>query len=290
MAERPSLEIPAPPPFFPRPPTAVKKSSGCRAKGQRSHCKRAAITLPKGSDHIAKGLRLPCKKPAATFLAAHGEQRACSGCRAKSQQPHSWQLMKNNGNAAVAGQKAGNHIAKACKANCVRSVHGSIAMVHCALPPWRLVLLEGRVASAASYPAWPMTEKARPKVLVFLRLWWMLLGIKGEPSELPIGFEACGGTSCKGDRMAMVAVGCRRMAGNQARMTESEAFLRVLKPAASPLRNPRSCRRMTGGDVPAIHLSTLEGASTVITAVFGRPFQGQFPLGLLSPGHSASQR
>ena len=80
-----------------------------------------------------------------------------------------------------------------CKVNSVRSVHGSIAMVHCALPPWRLVLLEGRVASAASYPAWPVTEKARPKVLVFfLRLWWMLLGIKGEPSELSIGFEACG--------------------------------------------------------------------------------------------------
>ena len=68
-----------------------------------------------------------------------------------------------------------------------------MAMVHGALPPWRLVLLEGRAASAASYPAWPVTEKARPKVLVFfLRLWWMLLGIKGEPSELSIGFEACG--------------------------------------------------------------------------------------------------
>ena len=66
-------------------------------------------------------------------------------------------------------------------------------MVHCALPPWRLVLLEGRVASEASYPAWPVTEKARPKVLVFfLRLWWMLLCIKGEPEELPIVFEACG--------------------------------------------------------------------------------------------------
>ena len=41
-------------------------------------------------------------------------------------------------------------------------------MVHCALPPWRLILLEGMVASEASYPAWPVTEKARPKVLVFL--------------------------------------------------------------------------------------------------------------------------
>ena len=37
------------------------------------------------------------------------------------------------------------------------------------LPPWRLVFLEGGVASAASYPAWDVvTEKARPKVLVFL--------------------------------------------------------------------------------------------------------------------------
>ena len=44
-------------------------------------------------------------------------------------------------------------------------------MVHCVLPPWRLVFLEGGGASVASYPAWPVTEKARPKVLVFLRLW-----------------------------------------------------------------------------------------------------------------------
>ena len=90
--------------------------------------------------------------------------------------------------------------------------------------------------------------------------------------------------------MIMIAAGCPWMAGGQARMTVPEAFLRVLKPAASPLHNPRSCRRMTGGGVPAIHLSTLEGASTIITAVFGRPFQGRFTLGLLSPGHSASQR
>ena len=40
-------------------------------------------------------------------------------------------------------------------------------MVHCALPPWRLILLEGMVASEASYPAWPVTEKSRPKALVF---------------------------------------------------------------------------------------------------------------------------
>ena len=63
-------------------------------------------------------------------------------------------------------------------------------------------------------------------------------------------FEACGGRGSKGDRMAMVAAGCPLMAGEQARMTAPGAFLRVLKPAASPLRNPRSCRRMTGGGVP----------------------------------------
>ena len=53
----------------------------------------------------------------------------------------------------------------------------------------------------------------------------MLSGIKGEPSELPMGLEACGGTSCKGDRMAMVAGGCPLMVGNQARVTDLEAFL-----------------------------------------------------------------
>lgn len=88
----------------------------------------------------------------------------------------------------------------------------------------------------------------------------------------------------------MVAAGCPLIADGQARMPAPEPFLWVLKPAASPLRNPRSCRRMTGGGVPAIHPSTLEGSSTIITAVFGRPFQGRFPLCLLSPGHSASQR
>ncbi|WP_155803994.1 hypothetical protein [Segatella baroniae] len=90
--------------------------------------------------------------------------------------------------------------------------------------------------------------------------------------------------------MAMVAASCPLMAENQARGLAPEALLRVLKPAASPLRNPRSCRRMTGGSVPAIHQSTLEGSPTVITAVFGRPFQGRFSSDLLSPGHSASQR
>ncbi|WP_155803937.1 hypothetical protein [Segatella baroniae] len=44
------------------------------------------------------------------------------------------------------------------------------------------------------------------------------------------------------------------------------------------------------GRCAASHPSTLEGSSTIITAVFGRPFQGRFPPGLLSPGHSASQR
>ena len=88
----------------------------------------------------------------------------------------------------------------------------------------------------------------------------------------------------------MVAAGCPWMVENQTSMAAPEAFLRVLKPAASPLRNPRSCRRMTGGGVPATHPSTLEGSPTIITAVFGRPFQGRFPLALLSPGHSALQR
>ena len=68
-------------------------------------------------------------------------------------------------------------------------------MVHCALPPWRLVFLEGRGASEASYPAWSAAETSRPKVLVFLMFVGMLSGLKGEPSELPIVFEACGDTS-----------------------------------------------------------------------------------------------
>ena len=96
-------------------------------------------------------------------------------------------------------------------------------------------------------------------------------------------------TCNKADMLAMVADGCLSMAGKQARMTTPETLLQVLKPAASPLCNPRSCRRMTGGGVPATQLSTLEGSPTFITAVFGRPFQGRFPSGLLSPGHSASQ-
>ncbi|WP_155804034.1 hypothetical protein [Segatella baroniae] len=121
-------------------------------------------------------------------------------------------------------------------------------------------------------------------------MWCLLSGIEGEASELSGVFEACGGTGCKGDMLAMAAAGSPSMTGAPARVTESEAFLQVLKPAASPLRTPRSCRRMTGGGVPATHLSTLEGSPTIIMSVFGRPFQGRFPPGLLSPGHSASQR
>ena len=104
-------------PRNPRPTAVFPKAPDGREKGQRLPCKRAAITLQKSRNHIAKGQRSHCKR------------------------------------TAVAVQKAGNHIAKACKANCVRSVHGSMAMVHCALPPWRLVFLEGRGASEASYPA-----------------------------------------------------------------------------------------------------------------------------------------
>ncbi len=37
------------------------------------------------------------------------------------------------------------------------------------------------------------------------------------------------------------------------------------------------------GGMPATHPSTLKGSPTIITAVFGRPFQGRCPLGLLSP-------
>ena len=48
----------------------------------------------------------------------------------------------------------------------------------------------------------------------------------------------------------MVAAGCPWMVENQTSMAARETFLRVLKPAASPLRNPRSCRRMTGGGAP----------------------------------------
>ena len=121
-----------------------------------------------------------------------------------------------------------------------------------------------------------MPELSRPKVLVFLSLWWLLLGVKGEPSELPIGLEACGGTGCKGDMLAMAAAGSPSMTGAPARVTESEAFLQVLKPEASPLRNPRSCRRMTGGDVPTTHPPALEGSPTAITLSLGDPSRVDF--------------
>ena len=47
------------------------------------------------------------------------------------------------------------------------------------LPPWRLAFLESRVASAASYPVWSAVEISRPKVLVFLRLWWDVSTLEG---------------------------------------------------------------------------------------------------------------
>ena len=83
-----------------------------------------------------------------------------------------------------------------------------------------------------------MAEISRPKVLVFLCLWCLLSGIEGEASELSGVFEACGGTGCKGDMLAMAAAGSPSMTGAPARVTEFEAFLQVLKPAASPLRTP----------------------------------------------------
>ncbi|WP_155804044.1 hypothetical protein [Segatella baroniae] len=43
------------------------------------------------------------------------------------------------------------------------------------------------------------------------------------------------------------------------------------------------------GGAPATHPTTLEGSPIIVTAVFGRPFQGRCLLSLLSPGHSASQ-
>ncbi|WP_314826853.1 hypothetical protein [Segatella baroniae] len=51
-------------------------------------------------------------------------------------------------------------------------------------------------------------------------------------------FEACGGTSRKGDMLVMVAADSLLMAGAQACVPAPEAFLRVLKPPASPLRTP----------------------------------------------------
>ena len=69
-------------------------------------------------------------------------------------------------------------------------------------------------------------------------------------ADLALSLGACGATGCKRDRMAMVASSCPWMVGNQDCVPAPEAFLRVLKPAASPLCNPRSCRRMTGEVCP----------------------------------------
>ena len=62
------------------------------------------------------------------------------------------------------------------------------------------------------------------------------MGVSRRNSQLI--FEACGGTSCKGDMLVMVAADCPLMAGAQACVPAPEAFLRVLKPPASPLRTP----------------------------------------------------
>ena len=89
------------------------------------------------------------------------------------------------------------------------------------------------------------------------------------PSELQWILKHAKGRAKRANMMGMVVGGCPSVAGGQARVPVPEAFLRVLKPAASPLRNPRSCRRMTGGGVPAIHPSTLGG----------RPPSSRLPLG-----------
>ena len=66
------------------------------------------------------------------------------------------------------------------------------------------------------------------------------------PSELQWILKHAKGRAKRANMMGMVVGGCPSVAGGQARVPVPEAFLRVLKPAASPLRNPRSCRRMTG--------------------------------------------
>ena len=89
----------------------------------------------------------------------------------------------------------------------------------------------------------------------------------------------------------MAAGGCPSIAGGQAGLhdgtrgfpagVEAGGFTSPYPPVM-PQDDRRRCARH--------HPSTLEGSPTVITSVFGRPFQGRFPLVLLSPGHSASQR
>ena len=68
------------------------------------------------------------------------------------------------------------------------------------------------------------------------------------------------------------------MVENQACMAAPEAFLRVLKPAASPLRNPRSCRRMTGGGVPAIIRRPWRGRPRSSRLSLGDPSRVDFRL------------
>ena len=63
-------------------------------------------------------------------------------------------------------------------------------MQYCApATAWRLVLLKGGVASEASYPAWPVTEKARPKVLVFFILKHSLDGGHAVLLTLPLALR-----------------------------------------------------------------------------------------------------
>ena len=44
-----------------------------------------------------------------------------------------------------------------------------------------------------------MTQKSRPKVLVFLSLWWDVVGCNGWAVGVAMDFEACKGTSKKGE-------------------------------------------------------------------------------------------
>ena len=86
-------------------------------------------------------------------------------------------------------------VALSCSCNrlyfaCNRAVFRLLPPIFCLqlpvlrlLPPWRLVFLESRVASAASYPAWSAVEISRPKVLVFLRLWWDVSTLEGSPKD-----------------------------------------------------------------------------------------------------------
>ena len=103
-------------------------------------------------------------------------------------------------------------------------------------------------------------------------------GVMAGPSELQWILKHAKGRAKRANMMGMVVGGCPSVAGGQARVPVPEAFLRVLKPAASPLRNPRSCRRMTGGDVPTTHPPALEGSPTAITLSLGDPSRVDFRL------------